>query len=490
MNRTQANKTYYRTSYIAMMSLLLVVSVCITATPITASTSTSGPAALKKAALIPKPARTTPVHVTTTVSGQVDMCLSCHNEKPDQAHGRDVLGCTICHKGNPLAGSAERAHRGLIINPGELAVADRTCGTTGCHPEEVKRTRKSLMATNRGIISTLRYYWGETDSYHEKITIDELNEKNIKTPAADYFRKLCATCHTGMTKGALPGFLAEKGGGCTACHSTPPQGADAAKGIFHAKITKNVPLHNCVRCHNRSGRIGLTYQGKYESEGYGTPYSEGELSGAQLGDGRYFRQLTPDVHFKAGMVCGDCHTQKEVMGDGKDHSHLQEQLEVRCDSCHAEKVHLEELVSVSQMPYNAWQQQMDQIEPPRLRIKKQDNRIVLEGMADRRLHRLAPPVKSKCMQPVHERLTCQACHSTWVPQCYGCHVQNMKGKKQLDKITGMDSWGSWKEFKSFMRFNAPVLGILEGAESSTRKSTGMSRNANHEQGEVVILVPG
>ncbi len=489
MNRYQGNKTP-GFSYILLPSLALLISVCISAPSLPAQPAALQQNALKKEDLIPQPARTAPVHVTTTASGQVDMCLSCHNEKPDRAHGRDVLGCTVCHKGNPLAGSPERAHRGLIANPGELAIADKTCGTTGCHPGEVRRTRKSLMATNRGIISTLRYYWGETGSHHEQITVNELAKKNIKTPAADYFRKLCATCHTGMTKGRLPGFLAEKGGGCTACHSTPPRGADAAKGIYHTRITKNVPLHNCVRCHNRSGRIGLTYQGRYESEGYGTPYSQGELSENRLRDGRYFRQLTPDIHFRAGMACADCHTQKEVMGDGKDHAHLQEQLEIRCKTCHAQKTDLEKLVSLSQMPYFAWQQQMDQIDIPRLRIKKQDNSLVLEGMADKKLHRLAPPSSSSCMQPVHQRLTCQACHSTWVPQCYGCHVQNMKGGKQLDKITGRDSWGSWKEFKSFMRFNAPVLGILEEKGNSNRANHETHGDAGGKQGEVVILVPG
>ena len=35
-----------------------------------------------------------------------------------------------------------------------------------------------------------------------------------------------------------------------------------------------------------------------------------------------------------------------------------------------------------------------------------------------------------------EKLECYACHSTWAPQCYGCHVKvdYSKGKKSVDWI--------------------------------------------------------
>ena len=429
--------------------------------------------------------RAVPSYVTSTVSGQVDMCLSCHNEKPDKAHGRDVLGCFVCHRGNPIAGNKDRAHRGMIKNPGEFSVVSKTCGISGCHPDEVERTRKSLMATNRGVISTLRYYWGETSNRNENITIDIIKREHIKTPAVDYYRKLCGTCHTGMEKGKFEGFLAEKGGGCTACHATKPKGKDAGKGIYHVRMVKAVPSDQCIRCHNRSGRIGLTYQGKYESEGYGTPYDEGELSGNLLQDGRFVQNLPPDVHYsKANMACADCHTQKEIMGDGKNHAHLEEQLEVRCTTCHTDTTELKKLSEISQIPYSSWKRQINNSPVPRLNIKGKNSRYFLKRLDDNKLLTLNPP-SEQCVKPVHKRVSCISCHSTWVPQCYGCHVLYDKGAKQLDKIAFKETPGKWTEFKSFVRFNAPPLGIIE--QQNHKGKVSLTENNN---GQVVILVPG
>ena len=436
----------------------------------------------------PLPAGTEPSHVTTTVSGGVDMCLSCHNEKPDRAHGRDVLGCYICHKGDPLAGTVERAHRGMIKNPGEFIHAADTCGATGCHPDEVRRTQKSLMATNRGILSTLRYYWGETDTRNEDITVEKIAAENLNSPAIDYFRKLCGTCHTGMEKGKLPGFLAEKGGGCTACHAGKPPAAEAAKGIYHIRMVKAVPSENCTRCHNRSGRIGLTYQGRYESEGYGTPYDEGELSQMQLEDGRFYQKLPADVHHESGMICADCHTQKEIMGDGHDHAHLEQQLEIQCETCHTSTASLEKTLAVSSIPYSRWKHELDNHIELRINIEKKEDKYFIKGLSDNKLHPLHSPLPDHCLQPVHRRLACQACHSTWVPQCYGCHVQYNGKERQLDKITGKDTPGKWTEFKSFVRFNSPPLGVMVSQHEEQGKNTSDETLSQSEK--IVILVPG
>ncbi len=412
--------------------------------------------------------------VTQTTSGQVDMCLSCHQERPDKAHGRQVLGCYVCHLGNPLAGTPGEAHKEMVKNPGELRVATRTCGQSGCHPKQVAWVEKSLMATNRGILSTLRYYWGETENQYEDITVNKVLIEGLKSPAVDYFRKLCATCHLGMEKGVLPGFLAKKGGGCTACHSIP----DPQKG--HVQILKAVPLENCVRCHNRSGRIGLSYQGKFESEGYGTPYQEGDLASMQLEDGRYYRPLPPDIHYEKGMVCIDCHTQKEVMGDGTYHAHMEQQVEIRCRTCHAGSSQIKKAVerqkALARLP------EKRPIEVPDFVI--QDGKVYLKGKIDKRLHPLSVPKKDQCGREVHRRLSCQACHSTWVPQCYGCHVQADSSKTQLDKLLMKDTLGSWKEFRSLIRYETPPLGVL-GLSGEESGNTGESCEE-----QVVVLVPG
>ncbi len=406
--------------------------------------------------------------VTRTTSGQVDMCLACHREQPDRAHGRDVLGCYVCHLGNPLTGDKDKAHRGMLLNPGDLRYARKTCGQSGCHVRQVRWVESSLMATNRGILSTLRYYWGESKNQNEDITVRDLIEKKLNSPALSYYRKLCATCHLWMKKGVLPGFLAEKGGGCSACHSVE------APGKGHVQILKAVPLKNCVRCHNRSGRIGLSYQGIYESEGYGTPYVQGDLSDKQLDDGRYYHSLPDDIHHRSGLVCIDCHTQKEVMGDGKAHAHMEQQVRITCRTCHAKA---ESLKRAMKEDAKRIARDKGPADLPDFVLKK--GRVFLKGKIDHKLHKLKPPKPFQCASGVHRRLSCQACHSTWVPQCYGCHVRVDYSKTQLDKLTLKKTPGQWQEFRSFIRFEAPPLGMLgPGPES------GSSRQS------VVILVPG
>jgi hypothetical protein len=397
--------------------------------------------------------------VTTTLSGRVDLCLSCHKEKPDKAHGREVLGCAVCHKGNPLSGDKQRAHMGMVLNPGELRFADQTCGQSGCHPKEVTWVKNSLMATNRGIISTLRFYWGESPDHDEDLSVKILKDTGMNSLALDYYRKLCASCHLWVERGSLPSFLANKGGGCTACHFVKDE-EKKPKDERHPGIIKVIPMENCILCHNRSGRIGLSYQGQFESEGYGTPYEEGDFSSRELIDGRFYRIFKDDIHHEKGLTCIDCHTQKEIMGDGERHAHFEEQLEVTCRDG-----------------------------PPKLNIQQKDSSFVLENKQNKKLHPLHAPNPVACMHPTHRRLSCQACHSTWVPQCYGCHVRMDRSKTQLDKISIKETPGLWEEFRSFIRYECPPLGIFEHGEKGQEALSEKVR-LQAETGEVVVLVPG
>ena len=416
-----------------------------------------------------KPSNTanTATRVTKTANGRIDMCLSCHKERPDSKHGRHVLGCYSCHLGNPLSGSPDIAHKGMVMNPGELYIAGKTCGQEGCHVDQLKRVKKSLMATNRGIISTLRFYWGETGNHNENLTVEALKHSGIDTPAIDYFRKLCGTCHLWLQKNTLPSFLAEKGGGCTACHNFMPKEGKNGKKPNHPYMTRHIPMENCVRCHNRSGRIGLAYHGIYESEGYGTPFQDGDFSEDQLNDGRFFKKLPPDIHFEKGLICIDCHSQKEVMGDGKGHAHFEDQLEITCRTCHSGKERLRQI----------FQENLKKTKYPLLtNLVMKGKAFFLKGKEDKRLHPLHRFSATDCRHQVHDRLSCQACHSKWVPQCYGCHVVNDRSKTQMDKLSLRETPGMWQEFRSYMRYEAPPLGIKKDSKTG--------------ENQVVIMVPG
>jgi hypothetical protein len=146
-------------------------------------------------------------------------CLSCHvGIEPMHESKRVKLGCSDCHGGNsgvsaggaapgsddyvaarneahvqpeyperwanaegqPSSANPVRSYTLLndespefiqFFNPGDLRVADQTCGVDGCHPKEVLKVRKSIMTTsamlwggaayNNGIVSVKNYILGE-----------------------------------------------------------------------------------------------------------------------------------------------------------------------------------------------------------------------------------------------------------------------------------------------------------------------------------------
>ena len=414
-----------------------------------------------------------PQQLFLTTAGAVDMCLSCHKDvKLDAAHDPAVIGCTPCHLGNPLAITEAAAHKGMVLNPGDLRHVEKTCSVEGCHPKDAHKVKNSLMATNRGILGTLLYYWGETKSQDTDLTVEQLLASGQTSLALDYYRKLCATCHLWKQKNDMPGvpaFFNEKGGGCSACHFIAPEGVpvrniryaaddeqpeiiDPDKKKPHPLIKAGIPSDNCIRCHNRSGRIGLSYMGIFESEGYGTPYEKGGLTRKQLPGARFYLEIADDIHHAKGMECIDCHTRNEIMGDGTSYSHYEEQLEISCETCHA-------------------------IQPQKTRKGNELNNLVLtndvwqiKGKINGSNHPLKPLRQGVCNFSGHKRVGCEACHSTWVPQCYGCHAKRDASATHLDKLSLKETEGLWEEGRSYIRYEKPMLAIWKD--------------------EVVIVTPG
>jgi len=387
-----------------------------------------------------------PTRLYQLTDGRIDMCLSCHHsERLDAAHDTKVLGCAVCHLGDPLAIDKKNGHAGIVKNPGDLRVVEQTCGIEGCHAIDVPKIKNSLMATNRGILATLLYYWGEAENQNGDFSVEKLIETGETSLALDYYRKLCATCHLWKQKNDLPGapqFFNDKGGGCSACHHIKGKampGEDPEK--VHPLIIKKIPIENCVRCHNRSGRVGTSYQGIYEAEGYGTPYEKGQLSSKRLPGNRFYLELEDDIHHRKGMACIDCHTREEIMGDGNRYAHYEEQLEISCTTCHSDNPGT-----------TRKNRQLNN-------IKVREGKPVLISKLDDKSHPLHTPKKGTCDYPGHKRLSCESCHSGWAPQCYGCHAKRDMTETHLDKLSLEETKGWWEEGRSYLRYEKPTLAV-------------------------------
>jgi hypothetical protein len=370
-------------------------------------------------------------------TGKPELCLLCHTEKvQEKAHATEVLGCSSCHLGNPLASSQKEAHAGLVKNPSDLRVIHKTCGQANCHPEDVKKVRNSLMATNHGIILRLLKVFGEEEILKgfSGLKVADLYQDQRELSqsfALDYFRKLCGSCHLYLQKEKMQGFLAEKGGGCSACHLVGSKEELKTKKL-HPKLTKRVHLNRCVMCHNRSGRIGFTYQGLYEN-------SQGGVFDKKWIDGRGLSEIEPDVHHKAGLHCIDCHTREEVMGDGNFYKNIPEAVEVTCETCHLSEIKTRKGRTLSQ-------------------LIKTEKGLFQKRKMDEKLLQVKEPAPF-CKDKLHKRLSCSACHSKYMPQCMGCHVRKDPKETHFDKIKAKETPGLWEEHESYRTLEDPPLAI-------------------------------
>lgn len=413
--------------------------------------------------------------------GNSEGCLFCHGDtaSPGTSHPVDILGCQCCHLGNGLSRDKERAHRGMVINGGDLRIVHRTCGRPDCHPQHVQRVKNSIMATNLGFISSVRALFGEREPISAIDVEYLLLHPEVKnSPALSMYSKLCGSCHLWKKKGEGEDEYSLKGGGCSACHYKKRAGDD------HSELTVKIEDEVCNRCHNRSGRISLTYSGKFESDGYFTPFSAGHPASREMSGQREFINTTPDIHFEKGLKCIDCHTATGLMGDGKRYKKKGEQVDITCTDCHrsatknGKKIKLDD--ATIHLSKQFWGHTDDQNHQslelnrevfqtrkgtPLYSLFEDSSGEFPSGLKLRsKLHgtyypSTRVPDDAAHSGPNHGRLQCQACHDHLAPQCFGCHIGYSAEKKQFDHLTQRLTDGFFDERRDFIRFESPALGI-------------------------------
>jgi len=478
--------------------------------------------------------RRTPLRIKEirpALTGRVERCLTCHDgiEEISPSHPVDAFGCVTCHGGDGRGVTVEIAHRGLIggRNPSDLAVIDQTCAKPGgqCHAgrtfsvqNSADRVRSGVMATMSGVIAGLRYSWaaqpssiaryasvgvkasrGGTDNRIAGLLtiplmspIPGINPTDARgfsiqfsgEAADDQWRKFCARCHLWSKREEGPSAHSS---GCAACHALyntnatyegmdPTLPKDKPGYARQHRLTTHVPVEQCLRCHNRSGRIGLSYTGLQEADGYGTPYRQGRPDLAALSGGRDVRRLVPDVHFEKGLACVDCHTGNDVMGDGRIYSHMRDQVEIRCTDCHGtpndppptrlqgpeDEEALWRARTLKLSGIEGKEVGLTQRGTPLLNLWKENGRMILQGKLDQKEHP-CPVITGSVTHriPGHgpDRMECSACHTRWAPQCYGCHDYRRQGEPMLDSMLGIETAGMWQETRDYYRFEKPVLGV-------------------------------
>ena len=377
---------------------------------------------------------------------QSNLCLNCHENFTSPSSSHDNLSCTDCHNGTN-SNSEKIAHLNLIKNPASLVYAKKIC--INCHKNEVSRVVISPMQSQNPIRANLLEDWVE------KATSHDLSKDELKNLANNHFQRACNACHLDQKREVFQNKDLSKGGGCVACHAIKSANS-------HTKFTTQIPSSNCVHCHNRSARIGLSYFGKFESEGVKTPFDKAHT----LADGRHFHELEADIHHKkAGLDCVDCHTSYGVMGDLKAHKNMREAVDISCVDCHEPKFDAPNETAKKLANLNPNLQISDEIaytrkkNTPLYNVAKKGEKAVLYRKKDGKEFEISALSNSPYHKgEIHANLSCQACHSQWMPSCYGCHEQYFANSTQYNWHRKEFEKGEWLEMRSFLRFESPALG--------------------------------
>jgi hypothetical protein len=400
-------------------------------------------------------------------------CIQCHAIKQTgftEPHSFGAHSCTSCHAGDERADTVDGAHAGLIAFPGNLDNASRACGT--CHADRVDSVARNLMHTGEGIVNVTRML---IDGHVG--ADDTVNLQSLGHGATDsMLRKLCASCHIGQNKtGHKLDPTRDRGGGCLACHINdyPTDG--------HPALSTKVSDARCFGCHSRSGRISLSYTGLAEVL---APSSEETGKRLRLADGRHVERMPVDVHYQAGMSCIDCHTSIGLMGAAGEARHQRDAVDIACVDCHdnsntriRQSEWPDEFTGLARhIPFPADSDtkflRTGKNGAPLWHIQVLDDGAWLHTKNTNRTLKV-PVLKSDThgTDDRHDRLTCTACHSQWVPQCFGCHMEYDTDGSQWDHIDQAVTPGRWNERRWDVRNGAGPLGV-------------------NEQGDIETFVPG
>ncbi|WMI66756.1 hypothetical protein RBH94_06215 [Aestuariibaculum sp. YM273] len=423
------------------------------------------------------------VDYESKVVSEGESCLQCHQQTKgfSEYHNPELIGCANCHLGNTEALNKAEAHKGMVLIPGNLVDAQRTCGT--CHANELHNVEHSLMTTNSGLVAVDKFVFGESDSLNAHYHI-----KDLQYSAADkHLRDLCANCHLGAQKTDYgPITQLSRGGGCNACHLNYSQQAKADLNTYIASNKIQLPkVHpssdvfmndtHCFGCHSRSSRISTNYIGLQE-----TLLDEAEEGHVVLEDKRVYKQLQEDVHHTKGLLCIDCHSSHEVMGDGKTYAHAEDAVTLKCSDCHFKSkprtVPFDSIDRESRLVY--LHRGYEHHDKDVLVVEKDGHPLInnyidslgnafLIGKKDQKLHPLAPQSEVCSRDNAHKNVSCSACHSSWTPRCIGCHNKFDGNEPQaFDLLDKKLVKGQWKEYVAEFSASLPALGVREHEEGN------------------------
>lgn len=401
-----------------------------------------------------------------------------------------------------------------FVNPFDLRVAEKVCGD--CHEEEVKRFAVSLHGTTAGHLSDGFFEMGLSEERGSRFGVFPVTaqdapvaggavERLVQVPPtrrvgrgdsaaeklashyADLPRKECMQCHfwgAGRAVEGRAGFDGDyRGAGCAACHVAYSVDGLSDSGDRSAprnepghprrhEMTRTPDTNSCSTCHYGDASIGLSFRGlaQLPPGASGGPDIPGTTD-TPLNRSFYLDDpevCPPDVHFERGMHCIDCHTLGDVMGDGRLHGQMEQQVEISCEACHGTFTDESLLVTERGTPLENLRRVEDP-DWPGLADDPDRFTVFLTGKVDGVEHevpqvaRIVDPGSlaykadaARAMTADHGKVECYTCHAGWNVNLLGFHFSRNESLTQLDLLSGRRTKGrvttqekvfaSWKSF--------------------------------------------
>ena len=475
-------------------------------------------------------------------------CIACH-AGIEPMHPEAALTCVDCHGGDATARLKGEAHPARprtpdgvdervaplgqdlawrqFVNPMDLRVVDRTCGT--CHGEDVAHVRASLHGTTAGHLSDGYYEMGLLEGRGSRYSVfpvprapepggavesllqvppfqDHLPAGELATHFTDLARKECMQCHLYSRGRAVRGRIGfdgdYRGEGCAACHVEYALDGLTASGDrttprnepghpLRHEMTRAPSTKTCTSCHYGDASIGLHFRGlsQLPPDAPGGPDIPGTTD-VQLNRTFYLddpSMVPPDVHHERGMHCIDCHTQGDVMGDGKLHGQMEYAVEITCSACHGTFSQPASLRGERGTPLEHVRREGGQV----ILTSKVDGREHVVPQALEVLDPVSPrhsPHAALAMTPEHERLQCYTCHAGWNVNFLGFHFSRNESLTQTDLLSGKRTPGRvTTQEKVFATWKSFYAGLDEGGRVAPYL-TGFSTMGSvwNERGELVL----
>jgi len=220
-----------------------------------------------------------------------------------------------------------------------------------------------------------------------------------------------------------------------------------------------------------------------------------------------------DIHLEKGMHCVDCHFEQDSHGDGQLYGSVRDAVEITCEDCHGTVLSRARLkTSGPAAPRGGHDLSALRTQDGRRRFVKRGAQVIQRSMVDPKREWTIPQIAdrrtneqswlAKTIQRDNktwgdpagdlahrrEKMTCFACHTSWMASCFGCHLPMRANQRAKSKHFDGDRTRNFTPYNfQTVRADAFMLGI-DGDVTKNRVAPARSacavmvssQNANRE----------